>query len=368
MSGQNQPIDLHTDLINLATHRAESRTASGPDPIVVLVAYAQDELAYDATGRIITPAPEEYAHIKSSPDYPIRNRLVNKFGLTYRPGTPLWMHRRLADVIIDTAIDMRDRYKQFTVVMDGLRTYDSGALMQENRPDLVASGMLAPAGSSAHNRALAVDSKLFELANPADYERLTGTVPLALLQEADEHGHLDDEQDMAINSRFYSGPMSIEAKKNRLRRLQAWQRASVKNRTPIANLLGEFWDDRVPGSPADLWRVLVCRALCLGLDANPATHPQIAALKTASAQLFAQLEQGKITRPQLAEQAHSLCGLTWQQIFSSQQEEELERLLGDGGGAMPELEDCLFHEWLETIHDKHLIAAGFSPQSLKENG
>lgn len=361
----NQPIRLKTDLTDLAQYRVADRTATGPDPIVVLVAYAQDELAYDAHGRIVTPAPEEYAQIKSSPDYAIRNRLVNKFGLAYQRGTPLFMHRRLADILIDTAIDMRDRYRHFTVVMDGLRTYDSNVLMQNDRPDLVASGMLARAGTSAHNRALAVDSKLFELANPADYERLSGPVPLSLLQEADEHGHLDDEQDMAINSRFYAGSMGIGAKKNRLRRLQAWQRASVKNRTPIANLLAEFWDDRVPGSPADLWRVLVCRALCLGINANPAANPHIAALRTASNQLFAQLESGAITRTQLAWQAHTLCSLTWRQVFSSRQEEELETLLGPGGGALPELADCLFHEWLETIHDQHLTDAGFPAQSLK---
>ena len=360
----NPSIDLKADLIDLAVYRTDARTAGGPDPIVVLVAYAQDELAYDAQGRIITPTPEEYAHIKCSPDYAVRNRLVNKFGHVYRPGTPLFLHRRLADVIIDTAIDMRDRYRHFTVVMDGLRTYDSGLLMQNDRPDLVKSGMLAPAGTSAHNRALAVDSKLFELTNPADYERLPATVPLSLLQEADEHGHLDDEQDMRFNSRFYSGPMSIEAGKNRLRRLQAWQRAAIKNRTPIANLLAEFWDDRVPGSPADLWRVLVCRAMCLGLDANPASNAHVAALKTASSNLHANYEKGLLTRQQLAEQAHALCCLSWQQVFSSQHMQQLDSLLGPGGGDPPELADCLFHEWLETIRDQHLTDAGKPAQSL----
>src|SRR6185295_4386530 len=91
------------------------------------------------------------------------------------------------------------------------------------------------------------------------------------LVEADEHGHLDD-LNMETNSRFYTGPMPEAARQNRLNRLQAWQRASVKNKLPVANLLAEFWDDRVPGSPADMWRVLACRALCLGLDANPKSN------------------------------------------------------------------------------------------------
>ena len=258
------------------------------------------------------------------------------------------MHRRLADVLVDTAIDMRDRYRQFTVVMDGLRTYEAAGRMQVNRPDLVASGMLAPPGASAHNRALAVDSKLFELINPDAYG---ADITLDDLQEADEHGHLDDEQDMTINSRFYSGPMSDDARRNRSQRLIAWQRASVKNRTPIANLLAEFWDDRVPGSPADLWRVLVCRALCVGIDANPTTNPIIQQLKNNLSVL-----QG-LPRPEFAHKAYQLFIEAWNLVFTHATHLRLEALLGPHSAIPPALEDFLFHEWLGNIHDNEIEAS-----------
>ncbi len=352
----NQPIALKTDLVNLAHYRKADRTRSGlPDPVVVLVAYAQDELVYD-NGRITTSDPSAYAAHKHSGDAQMRNILVNKFGLAYPRGWPLLMHRRLADVLIDTAIDMRNTHRLFTVVMDGLRTFEAALRMAADRPDLIASGMLATAGNSAHNRALAVDSKLFTLIDPLSYETWSGEVSLLALEEADEHGHLDDEQDMSINSRFYTGPMASAAKRNRHERLVAWQRASVKNRTPIANLLAEFWDDRVPGSPADMWRIITCRALCIGVDANPKTSPLIQNLRQELASLYEQNQQQSISRAEFAEAAHTVFSHYWAEIFPATARKQLEKLLGPGGGNPPALQDFIFHEWLTDIHDDDIAA------------
>lgn len=373
---RNQPIDLKQSLVDLAAYRRPERIAGGrPDPIVINVAYAQERQVY-MDGEIVEVEPDHYRQYQSSPDPAVRNALVNKFGHAYAAGFPLLLHRRLADVIIDTAIDMRDRYAQFTVVMDGLRTFDSGLLMQETRPDLVASGLLAKAGTSAHNRALAVDSKLFQLSNDSILDAAGGLRPLALMQgvadsalplhllvEADEHGHLDDEQDMAVNSRFYSGPMPDAARANRLNRLQAWQRASVKNRLPVANLLAEFWDDRVPGSPCDMWRVVTCRALCIGADGNPKSNPLIAGLRVELDALGDKHEKGVLKRQSYAERAQALVAAAWDRIFTPAQKDALESLLGSDGGQPPALTDYLFHEWLESIHDSDLAEAGFPKQA-----
>lgn len=350
-----EPIDLRRDLVNLATHRrAERRAGYLPDPLIVLVAYAQDELVYDR-GRITTADPQVYAMHRYSHIAAERNVLVNKFGQVYPRGWPLMLHRRLADILVDVAIDLRDRHRLFTVVMDGLRTYEAGLRMQANRPDLVASGMLARAGDSAHNRALAVDSKLFRLIDPLSYETWSQTVPLAALEEADEHGHLDDEQDMRLNSRFYAGPMSATARKNRALRLAAWQRASIRHRTPIASLLAEFWDDRVPGSPADMWRVLTCRALCIGVDANPATSPAIRDLRIRLHALHERHDRGELPREDFAAEAyHDFTG-AWHHILTAGMRLRLDRLLGAGGGSPPELADFLFHEWLANIHDADVL-------------
>lgn len=336
---QNQIIDIRNTLVDLATFRIADRTAGGkPDPIHIRVIYTHDNLIY-RNGRIIEADASVYANCKKFTP----NDLVNKFGKVYNDGVPLLLHKKFASVIVDAAIDIRDRLGLFTVVMDGLRTYDSNLLMQQNRPDLVKAGLLALAGNSAHNRALAADSKLFEYKNGE-------------LIEADEHGHLDD-LDMTTNSRFYTGPMSDTARRNRLHRLQAWQRASIKNKLPVANLLAEFWDDRLPGSPADMWRVLSCRALCVGADGNPKTNPAVAQLRDDLQALHKHQEEGKLTRHQFAHSAHATLVVAWDKVFSLPQKQELEMLLGNGGGKPPPLADFLFHEWLETINDDVLEQA-----------
>ena len=338
----NQPIDLKNTLVDMSSYRATER--GNPDPLVVHIIYTQDNQVYES-GRIITLDAPTYEKYKTERP----NDIVNKFGRVYRDDFPLLLHRKLADVIIDAAIDMHTRYGQFTVVMDGLRTFDSGRLMEQNRPDLVELGLLAKAGSSAHNRALAVDSKLFVRDEHG-------------FLEADEHGHLDD-LDMKANSRFYQGAMSDAARTNRQNRIAAWQRASVKNKLPVANLLAEFWDDRLPGSPADMWRVLACRALCIEADGNPATNATMQSLKNALNSLYGQNQDGALTRQQFAEKAHTELTHTWNELFTPEQKNRLDALLGTGGGEPPALEDFIFHEWLETIHDHHLIAAGFPAQS-----
>jgi len=334
---ENQPIALKETLVDLASFRFKER---GP-ALLLHPVYAHENLVY-AGGKITPVDKAEYARVrKENP-----NDLVNKFGLVYAKEAPLLLHRKCANVLIDVAIDMFRRYDQYTMVMDALRTYESGAKMQHNRPDLVASGLLAKAGNSAHNRALAVDSKLF-VKDAADK-----------FVEADEHGHLDDEN-METNSRFYNGEMSATARANRLHRLQAWQRASVKNKVPIANLLSEFWDDRVPGSPADMWRVLSCRALCIGIDGNPETNHIIGGVRTAQAALH----DKPLSRKLFAEQAYALFVAAWHLLFTPHKE-QLETLLGEGASNPPELADFIFHEWLETIHDWDLEEAGFPKQCV----
>lgn len=370
---QNQPIDLKNTLVDLAEYRIEDRVAGGkPDPIVINVIYAQEEQVYQ-NGRIVPVDKATYESYKTSQP----NEIVNKFGPAYAPGTPLLLHRKLADVIIDTAIDMRDHYRQFTVVMDGLRTYDTGRYMEKQRPDLIDSRLLAPAGTSAHNRALAVDSKLFELTDPslldsegrlapdAAAQGVKGrSIPLHMLKETDELGHLDD-LNMTTSSRFYKIDPSSPAHANRLNRLQAWQRASVKNKLPIANLLAEFWDDRVPGSPADMWRVLSCRAMCIGVEGDPKKNPVIGILKNNLATLEEEYKQGVFNRELYAQSAQVALATAWQQAFTLKQQQQLREVLGPGGEQAPETGDFLFHEWLETIHDRDLQKAGMAAQAAE---
>ena len=356
---ENQPINLRANLINLGDYRLNDRTAGGkPDALVIHAAYAFPTMVYK-NGQVLEL--DNVAYMQFERAYP--NETVSKFGQVYVTGAPLLLHKRLADVLIDAAIDLRDHRGQFTVVMDALRTYDSGLVMQQRRPDLVELSMLAKAGDSAHNRALAVDSKLFE-PDDIDFAELPkGKVPLHMLKEADEHGHLDDTN-METNNRFYNGPMSDTARQNRLIRLQAWQRAAVKNRLPIANLISEFWDDRVTGGPADMWRVLTCRALCIGMDGNPKTSPAIAELREQLRVLHTQNSEKIITRQVFALLAHALFQKAWDAFFDQEQKQELHHLLGKGGAKAPSLEQFMFHEWLNDIYCADLPKAGFTKQSI----
>ena len=344
-------------LVDLADYRLDDRVAGGKaDPILIHVIYAQASQIYQH-GRIISVDDDTYNKVKISRP----NDLVNKFTKAYAANAKLLLHRKLADVLIDTAIDMRDRYGQFTVVMDGLRTCDSGLLLEQSRPDLVEAKLLARAGTSAHNRALAVDSKLFELIEKPPI--MPKIITLDMLVEADEHGHLDD-LNMTTSNRFYPIPTSDRAYINRLNRLQAWQRASVKNKLPIANLIAEFWDDRVTGSPSDMWRVLSCRAMCIVMDGNPKTSSNINDLKMQLDILHEQHSQNILTREQFLANAYAVFTTMWDRFFTPENKRKLEQLLGNNGGNPPALADFIFHEWLPNIYDNDLIRAGFSPQTI----
>jgi hypothetical protein len=105
-----------------------------------------------------------------------------------------------------------------------------------------------------------------------------------------------------------------------------------------------------------MWRVVSCRALCIGVDGNPKTNPAIAQLRT---------DLESLSTEQLAPQAHQKLTEAWNKIFTPAQQQQLDAALGQGGGSPPPLADFIFHEWLETIHDKDLIAAGYASQAVK---
>ncbi|MBV8939415.1 MAG: hypothetical protein JO089_06210, partial [Alphaproteobacteria bacterium] len=75
---------------------------------------------------------------------------------------------------------------------------------------------------------------------------------------------------------------------NRRIREIAFQRAALGNGTLLAPLRSEFWDDRMPGSEKDLWRVMesVCR--CIGVAAPPQRAEDYATFCSQWARLDAQ--------------------------------------------------------------------------------
>lgn len=227
-------------LVNLTVYRKEERITAckGHDPIIALPVYAQDSLIF-REGRMVEVTPEVY---RNTPD----DEKVNKFGHAYRAGAPLLLHRTLADIFVDAAMDMHRNHGWTTVAVDGLRTMEAGYVMYANaRPEWLRDKLLSSPGSSAHNRGLAIDSFMLDASG----------------REVEMGAHFD-HSDMEINHRNYSGAgISAKARKNRLIREAAMLRAAFALGTVIAPLREEFWDDRMPGSQKDLWRVIesICR-------------------------------------------------------------------------------------------------------------
>ena len=236
---------LPSDLVALENYKKSERIAScaGEDPLKICVAYAQTSLIYDATGRIVQADPTHYTHAP-------RAERVNIFGLAYRSDAQLWLHRTLADIVVEAAIILHQSQGWTTVIFDGLRTVEAAfALYQLATDDDIAQGLLALPGYSAHNKGLAVDSMMFDAEG----------------REIDMGGHFD-HTDMSTNMRHYAGErISKRAKENRLIREAAFLQAAFSQDLLVAPLRNEFWDDRLPENRADLWRVLDSAARVAGV-------------------------------------------------------------------------------------------------------
>jgi D-alanyl-D-alanine dipeptidase len=292
------PVPLDA-LVDMAAYRKEERTAAcnGTDPIEVFVAYAQDKYVYDGNNRI-APVDDVYYRMSTDDDK------VNKFTQTYRQGAKLLLHKALADIAVDAAIDLHTHQSWKLRLYDGLRTVEAAFLLYHNaKPEWLQAGLLAAPGASAHNRGLAVDSKLVDSAG----------------REIEEGGHFD-HLDMETNRRDYAGSgISAQAKENRLTRERAFQRASLKHGTLIAPLKSEFWDDRMPGSEKDLWRVMESVARCIG---TPAPSQKAEDYATFRAQ------------------------------WKSLDQEKLAQMLGTQ--TPPPEKNFLFHERFNPIYDRYL--------------
>lgn len=282
-------------LVDMRSHRREERlaTCGGADPLEVFAAYAQDNHVYTPDNRIRPVDAETYACT------PVGDR-VNKFGKVYCEGAPVLLHPALADIVVDAAIDLNSRHGWRIRLYDGLRTVDSARTMYDNAdPKWLADGLLAAPGESAHNRALAADFSVMD-AEGREFERF-------------------DNLDMSVNHRDYAGqpPYRLETER-------AMQRAAIAHGVALAPLAKEYWDYRVPGSEADLWRVINSLARCTG-QAAPATQAK--------------------DYPAFASQWRSLNA-----------EGKLAEAFGSETAQPPAYENIFFHEKLKNISDDDLPA------------
>ena len=113
-----------------------------------------------------------------------------------------------------------------------------------------------------------------------------------------------------------------------------------------------------------MWRVAACRAMCIGVDGNPATNVALNVFKMNLQTLHQEHELGRLSSEDFAQSAHSMLVIAWDQIFTPDNKRQMEQVLGTGGSQPPALSDFIFHEWLHNIHDHDLVQAGFAAQSI----
>jgi hypothetical protein len=186
---------------------------------------------------------------------------------------------------------------------------EGGYIMYHNaKAEWLQDGLLSTPGRSAHQRALAVDSMMFDKDG----------------REVDMGGHFD-HVNMTTNHRNYSGDaITPQAKQNRLLREQAMMRASLHHGTVIAPLREEFWDDRVPGSEKDLWRVMESICRCIGQPA-----------------------------PEVRADNYTIFARQWENYLDKA---KLLATFGDFALHAPTPERILYHENLKPIFDHELPA------------
>ncbi len=313
-------ISVIPNLVNMTLYRKEERlAANGEDVLMIILAYAQDNLLYDTDRRIY----REHNRVKYQM-YPEEGK-VNKFCRAYRSDAPLLLHKALADIMVDAALDMHAKHGWSTVIWDGLRTVEAARLLANSRPELVKSGLLAKPGKSAHNKAMAVDATQID----------------AKGQEVDMGGHFD-HTNMETNSRVYAGDRITEqAKENRLERERAFQRAAFKHGRLLAPLRSEFWDDRFPENEADLWRVLESVARCCNIVVSYDEEEKMLNEKGKPIS-FVPRENWKY---------NDFCG-AWKILFGNHHD-ALKIHLGIEP-APPAIDDVIYHGIYDTVYDRDL--------------
>jgi D-alanyl-D-alanine dipeptidase len=321
---QDAQIVAPGDLREMEKHRKKERKeeCGGHDPLQILIAYAQDELIYDASDTVAKADRATYA---ATP----RERRVNKFGLSYRLDAPFQLHKTLADIVVGAAIRLYQSRGWTTVLYDGLRTMEGAFNLYNLAHDSdLASGLLALPGQSAHNKGLAVDSMMLDESG----------------REVDMGGHFD-HLDMETNSRLYNGDkISEAAKANRLIREAAFLYSAFTQDLLIAPLRNEFWDDRLPENRADLWRVLDSAARCMGMALLSPTDEM---LRKTKRQAFVESWENWSYDDFLTK---------WEELFSGRQQ-EVKKLFGTRRPPQKEKPE-FYHGNFHPIYDRDLREAG----------
>ncbi len=307
------------DLVDMAIYRKT-------DALSALVAYAQDNMIFDANGK---PQRVDSATYAQTP----RENKLNKFGQVYQDSAKLWLHKDMADIVVDASIYMQKKHGWTSVIYDGLRTVNGAYNAYRNAADSdLQEGLLSQPGLSAHNKGMAADVVMFDS---------TGK----LVNMGGNFDHLD----MKTNGRANKN-LPADIIENRLKREIAYQHAALSRGRLFAPLRNEFWDERFPENEADHWRVLDSIARCMGKDMlsqedvrnmrSPKGSPERAAFhKKWELMSYAQFTQ------------------KWNELFD---EKELRQTFDlDASITLPPARStAIYHGDFNPLYDRDLMASG----------
>lgn len=181
-------------------------------------------------------------------DFPLRIDLAyrkpapdNIFGVIYRKGARLWLHKHLAKIVLlASAACFKDHRLQF-VLYDGLRTTQAQKRMRkspivEKNPNWLEepNRLLSPPGGGGHPRGMAIDLSL---------ETMDGK----LVEMGTEFDYLAARPGAEFNAahRDYAD-LSDEIKDNRKKLESAMKTSANSLKTPLLPLPQEWWDFRLP--------------------------------------------------------------------------------------------------------------------------
>lgn len=286
------------DLLDMAAYRRSTALS-------VFVAYAQDQHIFDEKGW---PKPVDAKTYAAAP----RDVRVNKFGKAYRDEAKLWLHKDMADIVVDAAVFMHEKHGWQTLLYDGLRTVDAAEIIYRNAAQSDRDGgLIAPPGKSAHNKGMAADLVQFDSVGK-------------LVEMGGNFDHLD----METNHRNYRN-LAPEVLENRRLREIAFQHAALSRGRLFAPLRSEFWDERFPENEADHWRVLESLCRCLGKPVDIAHAP---------------MDYDQFKRE-------------WEALFDDKALRQTLHLSADVKLA-PERETVIYHGDFNVLYDRDLVASG----------
>lgn len=174
--------------------------------------------------RLVGKEPIEIDLVYANAEHP-----ENHFGQLYQDGAQLYLHKDLAEIVIEAAHIVKEKYDWNLVLFDGLRTVEAqeGMVEAKNKNNW-ADDMVSPPGYGAHPRGMAIDLAAID---SFDSSRISFGAEFDQFDERAGRkfsGHHPDE----MRNRERLNDAMLEAAKNQGKELEL--------------LETEFWDFRLP--------------------------------------------------------------------------------------------------------------------------